>query len=87
MNEGPIERMLRDISDNFNDLGGEGRISLVFDWPVIVTINGVRVETTVRMRWTEHGVEIVDVEEQARHIAGEIARHLEGAETCSTEAS
>jgi hypothetical protein len=71
--EDAVAEALRAISDNFNDLGQEGRIILAGEIPVIVTLDDGRTHrSTIMVHWTEHGIEIANSEEQGRRLASEI---------------
>ena len=69
-----LARMLGQLSDDFESLGGEGRIGLTFNVPVKVIVDGREVHSTVQVRWTEDGPSLPDVDGQARRIAEEARR-------------
>ena len=66
--------LLRDLSDTFESLGGDGRIGVTFDVPVKVIVDGREIHSTVQVCWTEDGPSLPDVDGQARRIAEEARR-------------
>jgi len=66
-----LAEALREISDNFESLGGQGRIGITMDVPVKVVIGGREFRSTVQVRWTEDGPQLVDPDRQALRIAKE----------------
>ena len=78
MKSDPIAQALKDISDKFEALGGEGRLAMVLDIPVMIIVDGEKFQTSVCVRWSEDGVEVVDPEKQARCITREVREWLDG---------
>jgi|GEM_PF-5378138 len=64
--------LLRDLSDAFECVGGQGRIGLTLDVPIILVTGGHKFRSTMQIRWTEDGPELPDPDGQARRIAREM---------------